>query len=992
MKHHLCFFILLACGIMSMLHAEEQLLPVVGAEKWEPARNAQAAAKFSIDEVEGKKVLHVIQESNEGYSSYRTMTTLPAGDYTLKVTAQGKTDKGILLQCHSFNAEGKPTLLMFHTTEGGVFETEDLYVTFKVPADSTRLRFDLGMSSTKGDVMFWNPNVLKGKVKAPPKKEKEGFGAIPAAQRWVAEVLWFENDPGIPAMDFTKEFTLDAAPVAALCEITADNGYELVVNDKSVGADVDWKSVEAYDLMPYLKKGVNKIVIHARNVDGPAGVIFQAVIMDGKGNATVVATDKSWTVTHTDGSPAILKSFGPDSAYKSHWGVLPFIRINPPTALKVEPIEAIRQVEAGRVLVFKFPLPRELETDPLVEFPGLQIKYFDTKTGEEIFLSGMDPFSRCVVGGREKTLWVEHMTSKFANPGNYRVEIAGKDYLYVIHAGEVTIEPTELPTGCGVRMPKPSLKNYFENDDMKQSLYVYAAENPLRARHIAWSHTGGHFYELAALTGTWSKEMRYDMAAVEKSMLDILELDPLATVNVKFRIDVPGWWVAAHPDDVYRSKQGRSGQQSFCSDIWREDAIQTVINSMEWLAKRPAGKALAGALIMGFRGGEFQLWGEDVGERDVSPVALKAFEEYQQKRNISPKVSLDDPALDYPWEMDGRAETAHARDTFFRFVAERQAENMIFFSNKFKEHFGDKFTFAFYFGYGMEYAGSNMRLLLAGHLGLEDVYEKGTFDMQSCPLSYGLRPIRRSHGFMYPVESARLHNILPIGENDIRNFLSPAYADGSGITLHSMNTSLLDNRRIRYLCAAHGALVRYLGLHSTVDWYDHPAIWRTVREDDAMVMELQANEIGGDDQIAMAVNFIEFTKAWRLPQEIVGRFAGYSRDRLMRTGYGVDYITLRDLLQQPIKWKRVYIPLPGLMTAEQKKTLATKYGRPLPPIKENDGALIWQNDAWSILPSTASDQDIWRAFATKEALEAGYETIWYKGGNFLHTWDGKNLK
>lgn len=241
MKHHLCFFILLACGIMSMLHAEEQLLPVVGAEKWEPARNAQAAAKFSIDEVEGKKVLHVIQESNEGYSSYRTMTTLPAGDYTLKVTAQGKTDKGILLQCHSFNAEGKPTLLMFHTTEGGVFETEDLYVTFKVPADSTRLRFDLGMSSTKGDVMFWNPNVLKGKVKAPPKKEKEGFGAIPAAQRWVAEVLWFENDPGIPAMDFTKEFTLDAAPVAALCEITADNGYELVVNDKSVGADVDWK-------------------------------------------------------------------------------------------------------------------------------------------------------------------------------------------------------------------------------------------------------------------------------------------------------------------------------------------------------------------------------------------------------------------------------------------------------------------------------------------------------------------------------------------------------------------------------------------------------------------------------------------------------------------------------------------------------------------------------------------------------------------------------
>ena len=970
-----------------LLIAEERLLPVVDEAYWKMNRTASAVAELSIEEQDGQKVMHVRQNSDEGYCMYRTHVTLPAGEYTLRVGAKGKTDKGLFIQCYTFDSKNKPTPIILHQTEGGVLEPDDIYVQFRVPSDSKTLRMDLGLAGSKGDVYYWNPNVLKGKVNPPPKK-KVGFTAIPAANDWLAHWIWFENDKGVPGMLFEKKFTLENTPVNALCEITADNGYELQLNGKFVGADVDWKSVEVYDLMPYLQVGENTINIHVKNTDGPAGLLFQAVILDEKGKDTAVITDGSWKVTHRDGKPAAIKDFGAGSA-KTVWGKIPFHKINPPKTLQLKVVNAVRNVKAGELLHFEFPLPKELDVKPEIPFPGLDIDYIDVVTGKKIALSGIPVFSRCVYGGQRKQLFVEHMTSVFANPGTYRVEITGKDF--VIHAGEVTVAPADkIPEGCGVRMPKPSLKNYFENNDMKQSLYVFAPHIPSLERFTSWEHTGGHFYELSVSTGTWSRDMMYDMAEIEKRVLIILELDPLATITLKFRIDVPGWWVNAHPNDVYQSKQGRSAQQSFCSDIWREDSIKTVINSMEWLDKRPAGKAISGALLMGFRGGEFQLWGEDVGERDCSAIARKCFDEYQKKNNIKPHVDIEDAALDYPWKLDGKQSTAHARDVFFRFVAKRQAENLIYFSNKFKEHFGDKYTFAFYFGYGMEYCGSHSRMLLAGHLGIEDVYEKGTFDMESCPLSYGFRRLERSHAFMYPVDSARLHGILPIGENDVRNCLNPDYADSSGVSIHSMRKTIMDNTRIRYFEAAHGALVRYLALHEHVNWYDHPALWRSIRDDDKMVMELTANEIGGDDQLAMAVNFMELTRAWRLPEDVVGRFNCWSRDYLMRTGYGVDFITLRDLIEQKVTWKQAFIPLPGLLTAAQKQGLAKKFGKPLPTFKEDDGALIWKNGNWSVLPSTANAQDIWRALAKPEAIKAGYDTIWYKGGNFLRKYDSKN--
>ncbi|MCQ2397609.1 MAG: hypothetical protein MJ106_07935, partial [Lentisphaeria bacterium] len=575
-------------ALMFFAQAKPLIAPV-SKENWEPARNALAQSTFELTEENSEKMMRVSQDSDEGYTFYRTYTTLAPGDYTFIIQAEGKSEKGLLQNAYSFDAAGKPSLLFFHGTDGGVLSSAPIYITFTVPEGSVSQRFDVGISGNRGTATYWAPEIREGKISAPV-VEETGFRAIPAAKGWIAEWIWFEGDKGVPGMDFTKEFELADDPTAAICEITVDNGYELVVNGASVGYDVDWHSVETYDLAPYLHKGKNSIVIHAKNTDGLAGVLFQAVIIDAAENPTVVKTDATWQTTHTDGTAATTKSFGETSATTGPWGTMKFHRITPPRALAIKPVNAVRETKAGGMLSFEFPLPPELDSADKEEFPELQIKYIDVKTGEAISISGVPLFVRCVFDGPKKTLWVEHLTSRYANPGTYRVEISGKDY--VIHAGEVTVTAIDdLPEGSGALMPKPSLKNYLETDFYKQSLYVFAAENPSRETHISWSRTGGHFYELLVLTGTWSKEMLYDMTVIEKQMQDILEQDPLATVNLKFRIDVPGWWCAAHPEDVYLSKQGRSAQQSFCSNIWRKDSIQTIINTMEWLQKRPVGRA-----------------------------------------------------------------------------------------------------------------------------------------------------------------------------------------------------------------------------------------------------------------------------------------------------------------------------------------------------------------------------------------------------------------
>ena len=975
MKTFLPTICLLACA---MLFAQQNLLKPV-SDQWEVGRNAENGSTFEVIEYEGKPAFHINLPAAEGYTMYRDFPKVAPGEYTFLCQAFGDTKHGLYAEIYSFDKDGTPSMIMScHSPAGSIAEPMTMYDTLTVPANSDYLRVGVGIAG-QGEGTFFAPQLLAGKHPKPAAAEPK---LLPIQAGWIAKWIYLQDDPGVSRVDFTKTVTLDAAPVSAKVQLTADNGYEFLVNGKFVGSDVDWRTTELYDLKNFLHAGENTLEVHVLNYDDLGGLLFQGQVVDAAGASTEIISDESWTISLPSGDPAALKVHGEVPCVP--WGNVRFHQVIPPKALALKPLEQITQITAGEVLKYIFPLPEQLAGKQDLKF---SLRFTD-ENGRETPLSAFPETVR-VVPERNR-IYLELATSAYAMPGDYRCEIAVGGYL--IPAGAVTIRPAEVPATAGALLPRPSLSNTFDTSNFTQSLFTFSNNSVSGEEYYrSWTGTGGHLYEAKLQASQWNDRNRFNTTGIETVLLRILENDPAASVVLKFRIDVPGWWANQHPDDLFRSSKGRAAQQSFCSQAWRRDAIDAVCDTIDELAARPVGQAISGALLMGYRGGEFQLWGEDVGEYDCSPVAQAALAQWLAERGEAP-FELPNDALAFPLKPTDEA-GARIRDLYFRFVAERQAANLAFFVREFRRRFGEKYRFGMYYGYGFEYCGAHHRMLLAGHLGLEKLLADEAPDLLSCPLSYGLRPFDRSHAFMYPVDSARLHGALPIGENDVRNYLTPEIGDSSGNTILSLADSIADNRRIRLFEAAHGALVRYLALHPNVNWYYDQPIVRSIREDNKLVMKLAANPPdGGDDAaVVLVANYLEWTRGWRIPEETFRTFAGNARDTLMRTGRPVAFVTMADYLTRVPNWKNALIPVPGLLTDTQRAALEAAYG-PLPAIQLADGALLLRDGRWSVLPATATPQDLWRALATPEALDAGYDTIWYIGANFTYTWDGKRLE
>ncbi len=117
-----------------------------------------------------------------------------------------------------------------------------------------------------------------------------------------AEWIW-HGDLGtrVGQCSFRKTFSLDSVPAKATVWITADNGYELIVNGARLGSEEGagtevWQGAERYDVRRVLRPGENVIAVRATNLGGPAGLLV-VVRMDDQD----VVTDGSWLTSLTAG-------------------------------------------------------------------------------------------------------------------------------------------------------------------------------------------------------------------------------------------------------------------------------------------------------------------------------------------------------------------------------------------------------------------------------------------------------------------------------------------------------------------------------------------------------------------------------------------------------------------------------------------------------------------------------------------------------------------
>lgn len=115
-----------------------------------------------------------------------------------------------------------------------------------------------------------------------------------------ANWLWAKKD----ARDchLRKELTLPEAPVSAHVLITADNGYELLVNGSACGNALGfdpsiWKKVKRHEIKSALTAGKNVIGIHGIDLGAPAGVVAAIRIEFKKSPPLEIVTDATWRVT-----------------------------------------------------------------------------------------------------------------------------------------------------------------------------------------------------------------------------------------------------------------------------------------------------------------------------------------------------------------------------------------------------------------------------------------------------------------------------------------------------------------------------------------------------------------------------------------------------------------------------------------------------------------------------------------------------------------------
>ncbi len=111
--------------------------------------------------------------------------------------------------------------------------------------------------------------------------------------------------PAGESLSFRKQVKLSSKAVSGVAVVSADNSFELFVNNRRVTSSDEWTKPQVVALAPWLVKGDNTIVIIGRNAGtkpNSAGVFFQAQFALEDGTSHTLMSDATWE--YSDKAPA----------------------------------------------------------------------------------------------------------------------------------------------------------------------------------------------------------------------------------------------------------------------------------------------------------------------------------------------------------------------------------------------------------------------------------------------------------------------------------------------------------------------------------------------------------------------------------------------------------------------------------------------------------------------------------------------------------------
>jgi len=131
--------------------------------------------------------------------------------------------------------------------------------------------------------------------------------ALAATPDPLDEACWIWSDKDTNAIpkplrdaefSFWRNYEVPADPKSASLRVTAESEYALFINDKKVGSDDFWLTLETYDIKPLLVQGRNRILVKARTKNWYAGLFVAGSIEMADGRKIAIRSDATWDCTN----------------------------------------------------------------------------------------------------------------------------------------------------------------------------------------------------------------------------------------------------------------------------------------------------------------------------------------------------------------------------------------------------------------------------------------------------------------------------------------------------------------------------------------------------------------------------------------------------------------------------------------------------------------------------------------------------------------------
>lgn len=726
---------------------------------------------------------------------------------------------------------------------------------FTAPAGAAAADLALTIAGP-GRRAWWDAVVLTHVAEQPD-------ASVAPFETWQASWIWAEATAARPKASayLRRSFELPVSPAQvsqAKLQVTADDAYELFLNGRSLvqKADPDgWRTPEVLDLRPYLQAGRNVLAVQARNVGSASGFLLEGGLRWPGGGLTLLS-DGGWRAAgeapagweeadYADGAWPAAKVIA--AAGRDPWGYLPYEYLGAREPVKLLQSRLPAEVAAGEEISVAATLARLPAA--AAGFP-LRLAILQD---DAIVYGRVCPAPRPAAAGKPVVLgpFTVRLT-RFLKPGRYQVALGFPYTEYRPGEGLVLGTVRVRPPARAEARPRVEIRRQGGLPTLlingKPASFMHYLELNVGADRITnMADHGLHLYELCADDIGWKAAGRFDYAAWDRKVLQLLMYDPQALIMPTF--DVSGleqrWWLEGQDDELARTASGSTdigiyGSAgkivSLASLKWRQASGEAVSRFVRHCQQAPYGTRVIGYQPCSGVSWEWQHWGsvgafEPGDYSDPMQAAFRAWVRKTYDGDVQrlraawrqPQLELDAVRIPSVEERDGPRDRVF-RDPrqhqyvidFYKFFQDVMVDGIEHYFRLVKEASNHQTIVGTYYGYELTMLSGARRAGDAGHFALRRLLQSKYCDFLMSPLDYSNRDVGDSYTVMSPIGSVLAHDKLWVLQDDLRTHLVADATQRAHGAPDSLAGTVSQLQRGYAIATAKGA---------TTQWYDFSNGW-----------------------------------------------------------------------------------------------------------------------------------------------------------------------